>query len=205
LGISLIAATAIAAVPSARLALLQGAGSALVGSQALEAADVIVVSTGADAAGALTAADLFHAGLSSHVAVFADPPSPEDLEFLKRGLPYENAAERSVRWLQMLGVPNATIIPRAVAGTDDEGVVLPPWCHEQQLRSVLVVTTPDHARRVRRILARAMSGQATRVIVHPSSYSRYDPNSWWQSRHGIRTQIVESQKLVLDFIRHPLS
>src|SRR5215475_688569 len=35
----------------------------------------------------------------------------------------------------------------------------------------------------------------TRVTVHPSRYSSFDPDGWWETRSGIRTEIVELQKL----------
>jgi len=38
-------------------------------------------------------------GIATRVAVFADPPSGEDHEFVRRGLPYENAAEKHIRQL----------------------------------------------------------------------------------------------------------
>jgi hypothetical protein len=50
-----------------------------------------------------------------------------------------------------------------------------------------------------------MKGHATRVIVQPERYSVFDPDRWWQTRYGIRTEIAEFQKLVLEVILHPIS
>lgn len=186
--------------------LLKAAGGALVFHEALAPADVVVVSTGADGAGVLEAADLVHGGVASRVAVFADPPDPVvDREFLRRGVPYEDAAARSIRQLHALGVDRVEQIPRAVAGSEDEGSVLPEWCRREGLRAVIVVTTADHSRRVRRVLRRSMEGQPTRVIVRPARYSQFDPDAWWDTRGGLRTGIVEIQKLLFDVARHPMS
>jgi hypothetical protein len=203
-----LCAVACLAVPSLRTPILRAAGLALVAEDPVGPADIVVVATGADGAGVLEAADLVQYGVAPRVAVFADPPDPVvDREFLRRGVPYEDAAARSVRQLRALGVPAAAIeeIPRSVAGTEDEGRALPAWCAERRFRSVLVVTTSDHSRRLRRLLRRSMQGHATRVGVRASRYSQFDPHRWWATREGIRTGIVELQKLLFDVARHPIS
>jgi hypothetical protein len=40
-------------------------------------------------------------------------------------------------------------------------------------------------------------------MVRYARWSQFDPDSWWQSRYGQRTQIVESEKLLVDILRHP--
>lgn len=194
----------VAAVPMRHTA-LRAAGSALVASDGLSPADVVVISTGADGAGVLEAADLVQAGMADRVAVFADPPDPVvDREFLRRGVPYEDAAARSLRQLAALGIARIERIPRPVVGTDDEARLLPEWCAERGLRSVVVVTTADHSRRLRRLLRRTMKGAATRVTVRAARYSPFDPARWWETREGIRTQVIETEKLALDVVLHPI-
>jgi hypothetical protein len=192
-------------LPLVRRPALRAAGLALVAEDPVASADVIVVSTGADGAGVLEAADLVRQGIAPGVAVFADPPDPVvDHEFLRRGVPYEDAAARSARQLRALGVANVEKIPRTVAGTEDEGRALPVWCEERGFRSVVVVTTSDHSRRLRRLLRRSMRGNPTRVAVRASRYSPFDPERWWEGREGVRTGVVELQKLLFDVVRHPI-
>ena len=50
-----------------------------------------------------------------------------------------------------------------------------------------------------------MKGRPVTVRVHSSRYARFDPDRWWQTRTGLRTGIVELQKLLLDIARHPFS
>src|SRR6266446_4991145 len=198
-------AAGIVAVPSVRLPVLRAAGLALVVTEPVAPADAIVVSPDSGGAGALEAADLVQSGIATRVAVFTDPPSGEDHEFIRRGLPYENAGARQIRQLKWLGVTDVVEIPRTDVGTQGEGQVLPPWCDQHQFRSVVFVAARDHSRRLRRVLDRAMKGHATRVTVQPTRYSGFDPDRWWETRAGVRTEIVELQKLVLDLIRHPMS
>src|SRR6202045_926789 len=199
-----LAALAIVAVRSLREPVLRAAGWALVVNEPAASADIIVLSLDSGGAGVLEAADLVQSGISKRVAVFMDPPNGEDREFIRRGLPYEDEAARQIRQLRSLGVTDVVQISR-VDGTEGEGRALPPWCDEQQLRSIVVVATKDHSRRLRRVLDRVMRGHPTRVTVQPSRYSSFDPDRWWETRGGVRTEIIELQKLLLDFVLHPMS
>jgi hypothetical protein len=200
-----LAAATVVAVPSVREPVLRAAGWALVVNEPIAPADIIVVSPESDGAGVLEAADLVQSGIAKRVAVFSDPPSAEDLEFIRRGLPYMDAGAMQVRQLKLLGVTDVVQIPRTDAGTEGEGQVLPPWCDEHQFRSIVLVAGRDHSRRLRRLLDRVMKGHPTRVMIQPARYSSFDPDRWWKTRDGVRTEIVELQKLVLEVVLHPIS
>jgi hypothetical protein len=199
------AATAVFAFPSAREPLLRAAGWALVVTEPVAPADVIVVSLDSGGAGALEAADLVQRGIATRVAVFADPPSGADHEFIRRGLPYDDEGATRVRQLRWLGVTDIVEIPRTDAGAEGESQVLPLWCDQHQFRSIVFVAAKDHSRRVQRLIDRVMKGHPTRVTIQPARYSSFDPDRWWETRGGIRTEIVELQKLMLDAILHPMS
>src|SRR6266446_5153867 len=199
------AAAAIVAIPSVREPLLRAAGWALVVNQPVAPADLIVVSLDSAGAGALEAADLVQSGIATRVAVFTDPQSGEDHEFIRRGLPYDDASARQIRQLKWLGVMDIVEIPRTEAGTEGEGQVLPSWCEQHQFRSIVFVAARDHSRRARRVLDRAMKGHPVRVAVQPARYSSFDPDQWWKTHGGVRTEMVELQKLLLDLVLHPMS
>jgi hypothetical protein len=168
-------------------------------------ADVIVVAVDARDSGVLEAADLFRSGLSDTVAVFASAPDEVDLELARRGIRYEDQSAQQTRLLRALGVEHVEVIPLSVTGTEQEGLVFPVWCDEHHVRSVIVVTSTDHTRRLRRVFRRRMKGSGTTVIVRASRYSEFDPDHWWESRNSLRTAIVEFEKLLLDVLRHPFS
>ena len=199
------AAAAIVAFPSVREPVLRAAGWALVVNEPLAPADIIVVSLDSNGAGALEAADLVQSGIAKRVAVFSDPPSGEDHEFIRRGLLYEDAGATQIRQLRSLGVTDVLQIPRTDVGTENEGQVLPRWCDQHQFRSIVFVAAKDHSRRLRRVLDRVMKGHPTRVTVQPARYSSFDPDRWWKTHGGVRTEMVELQKLLLDLILHPMS
>lgn len=192
-------------VRTLRRPILQAAGWALVFNDSLVPADIIVVSVDSDGAGLLEAADLVHSGIATRVGIFADPTEPADHEFIRRGIIREDAAARSARQLRSLGVVSTERVPGAVSGTEAEGQVLFEWCDQNAFRSVLVVGTTDHSRRLRRVLHRSVQGHRVRVAVRSARFSTFDPDRWWETRGGIRTEIVELQKLLLDIVRHPIS
>jgi hypothetical protein len=189
-----------------RRPILRAAGWALVINEPVESADIIVVPLDADGGGVLEAADLVHSGTATRVAVFAElPDNIVEQEFLRRGVAYESAAARAIQALKMLGVTNVEQIPRYVTGTEDEGPALAEWCAQHQFRSVVVVSSWDHSRRLRRVLRRGMKGHHTRVIIHCARYSLFDPDRWWETHDGARIELEELEKLLLDIVRHPIS
>jgi hypothetical protein len=189
-----------------RISILRSAGWALVNPQTqIDRADVIVVAIDAGGAGTLEAADLEHRGVSTQVAVFHDPPTESDREFLRRGLPYDDRAAISTRQLQILGVQNIERIPRTTSGSEEEGEILPGWCQRHGYHSVVLVTSADHSRRLSRILRRSLHGNSITISVVASPYSNFNPNTWWTTRAGTRTEIIEIEKLLVDFARHPFS
>jgi hypothetical protein len=203
--VAALAAAAIVAVPSVRELVLRNAGWALVINEPVAPADIIVISADSYGAGALEAADLVQSGIAMRVAVFAAPPSGDDREFIRRKLPYEDGAARQIRQLRSLGVTDVVQIPVIEAGTEAENQVLPAWCDQHQFRSIVFVAAKDHSRRLRRVLDRAMKGHPTHVTVRAARYSNFDPDRWWETRAGVRTGIIELQKLVLEVVLHPLS
>jgi hypothetical protein len=200
-----LAAFAIVPVRSLREPVLRAAGWALVvNNEPAAPADIIVLTIDSGGAGALEAADLLQSGVSKRVAIFEDPPSKEASEFIRQGLPYEDEGARLIRQLRTLGVTDIVQISR-VNGTGDEGQVLPQWTDAQHFRSIVVVALKDHSRRLRRVLGRTMKGHPTHVIVQAARYSDFDPDRWWETHGGVRTELVELQKLLLDVVLHPLS
>jgi len=193
------------AVPAIRHSILRAAGWTLVVNDKVESAEIIVVSGESAGAGDLEASDLVHAGVATRVAVFTYERDAVVREFTRRGIQYPDKTAHYVAELKSLGIVDVEQIPPYIAGTEDEGPALARWCDEQRVHSVVVVGTRDHSRRLRRVLRRCMKGHQTAVAVCASRYSLFDPDRWWDSRGGIRTELIELEKLMLDIVRHPIS
>ncbi len=192
-----------AGVPSMRHSVLRSAGWALVAEDATAKADIIVISTDSRDAGILEAADLVHAGFATRVAIFGSPATRVSREFARRGVQTPDLNAAAIQLLHQLGVADIALIP-SVAGTADEGNVLRHWCPANSIHSILFVSVPDHSRRTRRILNRALGQIGVQVRVRIARFGEFDPDSWWQSRGGQRTQAVETEKLLADMLIHPL-
>ncbi len=190
------------AVPASRHALLRSAGWLLVAEDPPRKADIIIVSTDSLAAGILEASKLVDAGYASKVALFDRPASPLQVELMRRGLPHVDLQASMLELVRALGISSVELIP-PVVGTNDEGEVLRGWCVAKDIHSVLFVSVADHSRRTRRVLDRALAQHGIAVTVRWARLSQFDPDGWWQTRNGQRTEIMESQKLLVDVLRHP--
>jgi hypothetical protein len=193
---------AVRAVPDP---LLRTVGSVLVVDEPIGPADAIVVPQWAGGAGAIDASDLVHSGIARRVVVLPEPPKPSEGELARRGISYQDEAADLIELLRRLGVTDVDRIPTPAGGTEAEGRVLSSWCEQHQLRSVILVSSPDHSRRTRRVLHRSLNGHTTKVVIRSARYSTFDPDRWWETRENIRTAIVELQKLLLDIVHHPIS
>ncbi len=200
-----IAVAAALAILILRTPIRRALGHALVVQDPLPSqVDLIAVTVETGAAGLLETADLVHAGVGSRVMVFAEEEDAADRELVRRGLARGNPkATWKLRLLRSLGV-SAEIISEGVSGTHTESEILPAWCAAHQVRTVVVVTTADHSRRMRRMMRRAMAPRRIEVAVRPSRYSSFDADTWWTTWTGERTGLIELQKLILDLLQHPI-
>jgi uncharacterized SAM-binding protein YcdF (DUF218 family) len=197
-----LGAAVLLAVPVSRHELLRSAGTMLVAQDPLAKADIIIVSTDSLSEGVFEASELVHAGIAARVGLFEQARTPMQSELERRGLPRFDIQAYSIELLHALGITQIELIP-PVVGTNDEGAVLRRWCAAKNIRSVVFVSVADHSRRSRRVLGRALARNGVSVTVRWARYSQFDPDTWWQSRNGQRTEIAESQKLLADILQHP--
>ncbi len=203
--LTVLLATTTLGIPAVRGSVLRAAGWALVAEDPIAQADVIVTTAAGGDASILEAAELVRGGIANRVAVFADPLEETSRELMRRGLPVEDDAATALRRLKLLGVEAVERIPKSVAGSEEEARLLRVWCLQRQVRSVVLISTPDHSRRLRRMFNRALEGGGTKIAVRVTRYSAFNPDRWWQTRDGTRIGIIELQKLLLDLTLHPIS
>lgn len=183
---------------------LRAAGEALIQIDPVSPAEAAVLTTDSNAGGALEAADLVARGLVPRVVVFTEPPGPEAPEFARRGAVYEDDGARQLRYLAALGVTAVERLEIGEAGSHPEADALRRWCLDHGVKAVVVVTSPDHSRRLRRMLRRELAPQGIHVTVRPAAFARFDPHAWWKTRTGRRIALVEWQKLLLELVMYPL-
>jgi hypothetical protein len=196
---------AIVAVTPLRVVPLRWAGRALVSVDPLVRADIAIVPEWTGAAGALEVADLIKSGMVGRVGVLGIPVTTEEQEFRRRGVSFEDDADKLMHQMISLGVANPERLPTSAEGTEDEGHELADWCKANPVREMMIISRPDHSRRLRRVLRRSMWQCGANVSVRTPRYSQFDPDHWFETRWGLRIGLVELEKLLLDVVRHPFS
>jgi len=196
---------AVVALTPLRVVPLRWAGRALVRVDPLVHADIAIVPEWTGAAGALEVADLIQAGMVDRVGVLAAPVLPEEREFRRRGIPYDDEADHLIRHMIDLGVRRPERLPTPAEGTESEGKELADWCRDNPVREMMIISPPDHSRRLRRVLRRSMGQCAANVSVRTTRYAPFQPDRWFETRWGLRIGLVELEKLLLDVLRHPFS
>ena len=201
-------AASLVAVPL-RYTLLRALGHALVVDDPInQNAEIIVLPEWAGGAGTLEAADLVRRDVARRVVILGEPGTVADLELARRrGRAFRSNADSMAQILGELGVKTIDRLTDDADGTEAEGRVLSLFCREQDIKSVIVVSEPDHSRRIARVLRRSMqaAGTSSTVTIRSTRYSSFNPDGWWRTRAGTRTEIQELEKLVLDVARHPVS
>lgn len=121
-----------------------------------------------------------------------------DMWFRERSATY-TYAELIRRQASREGVLRSSMIvaPGVVASTAAEALALRSLCQRQRWRSLIVVTSPPHARRARLILREVFAGSGISVAVVPVAPHWYQPDTWWRSWLGWQATLSEYFKLGL--------
>jgi len=142
--------------------------------------DLLLVLAGGSHERTQTALALYKAGMAPAI-LYTGASFPEgDFIFLAReGVPLE-----------------ALHAPRRVSdSTFEDALSLRQFVLDEGVKSVLIVTSPYHCRRVQLVFSRVMSGLGTRLTVTPSESLYMDPEKWWKSRQGWITAGLEFPKI----------
>jgi len=183
---------------------LRGLGHVLITDEPIAQSDAIILPNWTGTPGALEAADLVHQGISKHVLVLMDRPPNAYRELVRRGI-IPDGDNWLVNLLRALGVDDVRVVQNSGNGTSEEAFLLPDWLALNHIRSAVVISTPDHSKRMRRLLRRSFDSSSVQMVVKTTRYSDFDPNDWWRSRSGLRAGVEELQKLLLDIVQHPIS
>jgi len=203
-GVVLVAAVAAAAIPSVRRGVLQRVGRHLTASDQPAAADFIAMDVESSFAGALKIADLHREQPRAVLGLLV--PRETALDEALRSRRIKLAPDVMMDVLEQLGIPRYAIaqIPSGEGGTTEVAAALAGWSRANPSSRVLVVVGPSHGRRFRRALLRAWPDghPAPRVVI--TQYALFRGDDWWVSRTTLREGLVEIEKLLLDYVAHPL-
>lgn len=196
------------ALPPVRHALLAWVGQTLVTDSPLGDAAVVVLLTEVGPAGELEVADLVVQRRVPRALIMAAPlPSILAGAYDRQRVTPLDVAPLKEQVLVRLGIDpgRIEILRVAQGGTTGESQALIQWCQARGVRSVIVVSSRHHSRRLARVLRRVIAGRPLTATVRPARYDAFEPRDWWQQRDTLRAGLVELQKLILDVAAHPMS
>lgn len=167
----------------------------LIREDALAPANVIVVLSGSMPARAERAAMIYRMGYAPEVWV-SRPESPAD-DLAKVGVRYTGEEEYDREILIHEGVPESAIhiFPDPVIDTEQEVQEVARLMRRQGKTSVLIVTSPQHTRRVR-ALWRKMVGENPKLIVRAAWEDSFDARHWWRNTRDTFSVVRETLGLL---------
>jgi uncharacterized SAM-binding protein YcdF (DUF218 family) len=120
----------------------------------------------------------------------------EDVKLLGIRTDYNELAKREARRLR---VPEESIVlaPGVVTSTVDEAFSTRQLAEIEGFRSLIVVTSPFHTRRTRRIFRDVFRDTAITIVVRPVVGHWYEADSSRASADGLRTTWTEYLKFIL--------
>jgi hypothetical protein len=96
---------------------------------------------------------------------------------------------------------SAEVVPVTLRrfGTRNEARALAALVRERRWRTMIVVSSGFHLRRVALVLRRALrgTGAAASFVALPPGADRYAPGRWWRTPRGIRVVVSEVVKLAV--------
>lgn len=115
-------------------------------------------------------------------------------------------AER-LTWLQSLGTAGDRVVmlPNPVTNTRDEAFAVAAYQHTQPIRSLVVVTSPYHARRALAVFTSVL-GRTVQLGIHPASpHSPARPKQWWRAAYDRDYVAYEWAALAWYAVRYGIS
>ncbi|HYL46402.1 MAG TPA: YdcF family protein [Candidatus Limnocylindrales bacterium] len=156
------------------------AGRWLIREDPLAHADAIVVLSGSMPYRAEGAAQIFRGGFAPEIWVSRpENPAPELKEI---GVAFKGEEEYNREVLTHEGVPDSAIkiLPRTIVDTEEEIEEVTQRMRAEELRSVIIVTSPQHTRRVH-ALWKKLGGKNQQVIVRAAPADPFEADHWWRN------------------------
>ena len=166
--------------PALVLVAFFGVGRWLVVEDPVGKARAIAVLSGRMPVRALEASKLYRQGYAPEVWLTRTSEPGESLKAM--GIPFEGEEVYSARVLIHEGVPAGAIhvLEPPIVNTADEVRVISHALAQGKDRSVILVTSKPHTRRVRLLWRKFAPGEC-RAIVRAASEDPFDPGHWWRS------------------------
>jgi uncharacterized SAM-binding protein YcdF (DUF218 family) len=198
--VSLIVLVALcAAAPLA----FRGAGRWLIREDPLRPADVIVVLSGSMPWRAEEAARLFRLG-DAHEIWVSQPDAPK-AELAAMGVQYLGEEYFNREVLIHSGVPeaNVRVLPEPIVDTQQEVTEIARTMRREGKTSAIIVTSPQHTRRVR-VLWHKLVGRNLTAVVRAAFQDPFDKDHWWRNTRDTYSVVRELMGLINAWVGLPV-
>jgi uncharacterized SAM-binding protein YcdF (DUF218 family) len=165
----------------------------LVVEDRLEYADAIVVVAGGTPSREAVAAELFRQGWAPRVVISRPATTNSIGQLTALGVRLLDLQGEARLVLEKYGVPPDRIVPvqEAARTTERELDLVHKLARAQGYRRVILVTSPEHTRRVKVVWTRENRSRAIEDIVVPARDSDLDLDDWWRKRRSAETVLHE--------------
>jgi uncharacterized SAM-binding protein YcdF (DUF218 family) len=186
----LISVVILAVLFAAAIVVFRGAGKWLVREDPLVHADALVVLSGGMPYRAEAAAHYFESGYASEVWV-TRPESPSD-QLNELGIHYVGDDDYSRQILIHFHVPetNIRVLPNTIIDTEEEVEEITQELRRTGKSSVIIVTSPEHTRRVR-ALWKKLAGDHLTAVVRAAREDPFDADHWWRNTRDALSVVRE--------------
>jgi len=181
----------------------RGAGRWLEREDQLSHADVIFVLSGGLPQRALEGSKVFAMGYAPEVWL-SRPDGPTD-ELAKLGIHFYGEEDYNRQILVHEGVPETAIhvLPLPVVNTEEELQEVGSEMRRNGKTTVILVTSPQHTRRVWTIWQRVVGSDA-RAMVRAAHDDPFDADHWWRNTRDVFSVVREGLGLVNAWIGLPV-
>jgi uncharacterized SAM-binding protein YcdF (DUF218 family) len=178
-------------------------GRWLVVEDPLAKARAIVVLSGGMPVRAFEAAQLFREGYAPEI--WLTRPAEPGETLLAMGIPFSGEDYYNRQVLIHEGVPTQAIrlLDPPIVNTADEMKAIAAALARERDRTVIVVTTKAHTRRVR-LLWRKLAAGRGQAIVRAASDDPFDPHRWWRNTRDALDVVREVLGLLNAWAGQPL-
>lgn len=189
-----------------RAPILTGLGKYLVVQHTLKKADLIVCMMGMPVERGIAAAELYRMGLGPRIFVGREE-LPDGYGVLDaKKIHYPESRDFLIAILQGLGVPESNCLASDsfADSTFDEARIVREMALTQGYRTLIIVTSPTHARRTWLTFKKVFGKDEVKIMMKPSQYSEFRSDNWWKKTKYIREVIIEYQKLIYFALRYSI-
>lgn len=178
--LSFISVVVLLVVFAVAIFVFRGVGRWLVREDPLTHADALVVLSGGLPYRAEGAAHYFESGYASEVWVTRPEGPSEQLKEL--GIQYTGEEDYNRQILIHLHVPeiDVRILPDTIVNTEQEVEEISRELQKTGKSSVIIVTSPEHTRRVR-ALWKKLAGEHLSAVVRAAPEDPFDADHWWRN------------------------